>query len=64
MHIGDIVFLPFEGQYIKYKVKKIVGDEILVVSFKDNSLNWLNISDVINLEEYLKITWKEVYSIR
>ena len=55
MCVGDIVFFPEEGGFIKYIIKKIVQNEILVISYKTRQFNWLNVSDVIGLDDFIKV---------
>ena len=52
MCTGDIVFLPTNGGYLKYIIKKIIDDELIVKSIKSNKLNWLTKSDVLTLDEF------------
>ena len=51
---GDIVFYPVNGGYIKYIITKVVGHDIFVKSFKTHSLNWIDASDVIQFEDFIK----------
>ena len=55
MHVGDIVFFPASGKYIKYVIKKIIDDDLLVIIYKSKQFNWLSLSDVIGLNDFLKI---------
>lgn len=55
MYIGEIVYLPIREGFVKYIVKKMVDDNILVISYKTRQLNWLSKSDVISLNKLKKI---------
>lgn len=55
MYIGEIVYLPIRDGFVKYSIKKIVDDNILVISCKTKQPNWLCKSDVISLNKLKKI---------
>ncbi len=55
MYVGEIVYLPIREGFVKYIIKKMVDDDILVISFKSKEPNWLNKSDVISLATLKKI---------
>lgn len=55
MYIGEIVYLPIREGFVKYIIKKIVDDNILVISYKTHQLNWLDKSDVISLNHLKRI---------
>ena len=55
MYVGDIVFLPVEGGYIKYIIKKKVDNEILVKTYKSRMLNWLDVSQVLTFDDFINI---------
>ena len=55
MQVGDIIFYPTREGYIKYIIKKIIDDDLFVTSYKSKQLNWLNISDVITFDDFIKI---------
>ncbi len=55
MYVGEIVYLPIREGFVKYVIKKMVDDDILVISFKSKEPNWLNKSDVISLATLKKI---------
>lgn len=52
MLAGDIVYYPINGLYIKYIVKMIDDDQIIVTTYKSKQLNWLSKSDVISAIEF------------
>lgn len=55
MYIGEIVYLPTREGFVKYIIKKIVDDGLLVISYKTHQLNWLDKSDVISLNQLKRI---------
>ncbi len=55
MQVGDIVFYPTKEGYIKYIIKKIIGNDLFVTSYKSKQLNWLDISDIITFDDFTKI---------
>ena len=52
---GDIVYLPYKGSYIRYKVRKVFDDELLVVTYKTGQTNYVTVDDVLTTEEFSKI---------
>ena len=48
---NDIVYLPVKDGYIKYKVRRVVDDTVIV---RGNDHNWLSISDVLTEEQFNK----------
>lgn len=62
MCVGDIVFLPTNGGYLKYIIKKIIDDEIIVVSCKSLQLNCLDKSEVIPFQEFInKYNYEQIF---
>lgn len=55
MFIGDIVFLPTKEGYVKYVIKKIIDNELLVISSRTKQFNWVDSSEVIELEKFKNI---------
>lgn len=55
MFIGDIVFLPTKEGYVKYVIKKIIDNELLVISYRTKQFNWVDSSEVIELEKFKNI---------
>lgn len=54
MFAGQIVYLPYKGNWIRYKIKKVCDDELLVFTFKSDISNWVSINDVLTTEEFIK----------
>lgn len=52
MLAGDVVFYPWHNAYVKYIVKHIDGDEIIAIEVKSHKLNWLNVADVLDYEQF------------
>lgn len=57
MCVGEIVYLPIREGFVKYIIKKIVNDELLVLSYKTGQANWVEKSDVLSL-----IQLQEIYN--
>lgn len=53
MQPGDIVFLPITNGYVKYIIKSIIDDTLIVTTPKSKQHNWINVSDVIPLEQII-----------
>lgn len=61
MYVGDIVYLPVQGGFIKYVVKKIFDNmELLVITYKTKIQNCINASDVITSNDLKKIYSDEI----
>lgn len=61
MCIGDVVYLPIQEGFVKYIIKKIFDNsELLVISYKSKSQNWVNCSDVITDSDLRKIYDNEI----
>lgn len=54
MILGTIVYYPYNGDYIKYRVIKSFDGELIVKA--GNTFNWLPESSVISEEEFNKMT--------
>ena len=55
MQIGDIVYYKYKPDcYIKYKIKKKDGDDLIVFSYISHETNWLTTADVIDVEQFEK----------
>lgn len=50
--INDVVYYRYEGSYIKYYVKKIIDDLIIVSRFKNRSHNCVNESELFSELEF------------
>ena len=57
MYPGEIVYYPYKGVYIKYTIKKIFDNELLVVTTKTLQKNWLTCDEVVSSEHF-----KELYN--
>ena len=52
---GDIVYLPYKNNYIRYKVRKVFDDGLLVVTYKTGQTNYVTVDDVLTTDEFSKI---------
>lgn len=54
MFVGQIVYLPYRNCYIRYKIKKVCEDGLLVLTFKGDVPNWVSPDDVMTTDQFIK----------
>lgn len=55
MVAGEIVYFPYKGSFIRYKIRKVMEDDLLVLTYKGNVANCIPITDVLTTEEFTKL---------
>lgn len=55
MQVDDVVYLPYRNSFIRYRIKKIFDNELLVLSFKSFIPNCVPINEVLTTEQFTKI---------
>lgn len=60
MRQGEIVYLPYKGNFIRYKIRKVFDDSLLLITYKSDVSNWVPIDEVLTTSEFAKIYKDEI----
>lgn len=56
MQRGDIVYLPYKNGFIRYKIRKVLEDnDLLVITFKSGITNYVTVDEVLSTDDFTKI---------
>lgn len=60
MLAGEIVYFPYKDGFVRYKIRKIMDDDLLVLTYKSNISNCVPISEVLTTEQFAKTYKNEI----
>lgn len=60
MFEGQIVYYPYQNGFIRYRIKKILDDDLVVLTYKGEIPNCIPINDVLTTEQFAKIYTDEI----
>ena len=55
MVAGDIVYFPYKGGFIRYKIRKVMEDTLLVLTYKGDVMKCVPVDDILTTDQFTKI---------
>ena len=57
---GEIVYLPWNNGFVRYRIEKVFDDSLLVLTYKGDICNWIPIDEILTTDEFAKIYKNEI----
>jgi hypothetical protein len=59
MFVGQIIYYPYKNGYIRYIIRKIFDDSLLVMTYKSDVSNCIPKDEILTTDEFSKVYHNE-----